>query len=581
MQGITLTGGRLNAFNSQENDTFPPGPIDYDDYLAASNPTITTVDLTWTATGDDGNVGRASYYDIRYSTEPITEINWDTATQVANEPTPQAAGSLESFTVTGLDYGTPFWFAMEVFDNVGQGSGLSNVVIATTQTPIILFQDDFESGMNGWSTNGVFGLWELGAPTSGPGSAYSDPTAWGTDLDNNYGQDFADENLVSPPIDLTGQTGAILAFWSWYNTELGWDGGVIEISIDDGTTWEYVPNNDYDSFLGCYNAITEQAFSGSNGGWELEMLDLTPWVGNSVHVRFRFATDCTVNSYPGWYIDDVEVLGDTASTLQAPVANAGSNQTVSDADGSGSESVTLDGSSSYDPDGGSIMDYEWTEGTEGTEDLRTGAIIIYDFSIGQHTVTLKVTDDEDVNDTDTVLITVTANQGPTANAGPDQEAAVYEVVTFDGSDSNDPDGTIFSYDWDFGDSATASGMIVTHSYSTVGPYTVTLTVTDNGGAISTDTAQVTVNSPDKVTITKAEYNPGKRELQVEATSTASPDADLTLVGRGQMSYNARKDRYSKSVKNVPNPEWVTVSSSRGDSANGPVTVKGGGKGKNK
>ena len=124
-------------------------------------------------------------------------------------------------------------------------------------------------------------------------------------------------------------------------------------------------------------------------------------------------------------------------------------------------------------------------------------------------------------------------------------------------------------------------MIVTHSYSTVGPYTVTLTVTDNGGAISTDTAQVTVNSPDKVTITKAEYNTGKRELKVEATSDASPLAVLTVEGHdGSMDYNVRKDKYSKSVKGVDKPDTATVTSSRGGSHTSQVTTKSG-KGKNK
>jgi hypothetical protein len=52
----------------------------------------TQVDLTWTATGDDGGAGRASSYDLRYSTSFINDANWGSATQVTGEPTPKGGG---------------------------------------------------------------------------------------------------------------------------------------------------------------------------------------------------------------------------------------------------------------------------------------------------------------------------------------------------------------------------------------------------------------------------------------------------------------------------------------------------------
>jgi beta-lactamase superfamily II metal-dependent hydrolase len=64
---------------------------------------------------------------------------------------------------------------------------------------------------------------------------------------------------------------------------------------------------------------------------------------------------------------------------------------------------------------------------------------------------------------------------------------VGENVTFDASASNDPDGSIVSYQWNLGDGDNATGVIVHHSYSSSGNYTVSLTVTDDDGAIdSTD-----------------------------------------------------------------------------------------------
>ncbi|MBU0703781.1 MAG: M4 family metallopeptidase, partial [Chloroflexi bacterium] len=65
---------------------------------------------------------------------------------------------------------------------------------------------------------------------------------------------------------------------------------------------------------------------------------------------------------------------------------------------------------------------------------------------------------------------------------------------FDGSASYDSDGTIVSYEWDFGDETTDSGAIVSHTYATDGNYTVTLTVTDNEGATDDDVQVVGVGS---------------------------------------------------------------------------------------
>jgi phosphodiesterase/alkaline phosphatase D-like protein len=100
--------------------------------LATSNATGTSIRLTWTAPGDDSTSGTASQYDIRYSTSPITGANWAAATQVTGEPTPLIAGTQQTYTVTGLQSGRTYYFAMKTADEVPNWSGLSNVPSGST-----------------------------------------------------------------------------------------------------------------------------------------------------------------------------------------------------------------------------------------------------------------------------------------------------------------------------------------------------------------------------------------------------------------------------------------------------------------
>ena len=84
---------------------------------------------------------------------------------------------------------------------------------------------------------------------------------------------------------------------------------------------------------------------------------------------------------------------------------------------------------------------------------------------------------------------------------------VDQTVEFDASSSYDPDGTIVSYDWDFGDGAKASGDVVTHAYSSAGNYTVILTVTDNEGAKNSMSKTISVIYKKSARICIRKYDP--------------------------------------------------------------------------
>lgn len=126
-----------------------------------------------------------------------------------------------------------------------------------------------------------------------------------------------------------------------------------------------------------------------------------------------------------------------------------------------------------------------------------------------------------------VSIDILANDQPTASftVSPNP-ATVGETVSFDGSGSTDPDGSITAYEWDFDNDGTidATGATPTHSFDAPGDYPVSLTVTDDDGATDTETITVSVRETDSAitatrTIVRDEAQPG-------ATITVTVDVTL-------------------------------------------------------
>ena len=86
------------------------------------------------------------------------------------------------------------------------------------------------------------------------------------------------------------------------------------------------------------------------------------------------------------------------------------------------------------------------------------------------------------------------NQLPVARPGGPYSGTLNVAIAFSGAASSDPDGSIASYAWNFGDGLTGSGATPSHTYAGVGTYTVTLTVTDNGGLTNSATTTATVST---------------------------------------------------------------------------------------
>jgi len=104
-------------------------PAAVTDLQASSGLNNGYINLQWTAPADAQD-GKAYAYDIRYSTGPIDESNWASATQVQNIPPPADAGTVQRLVVTGLTPGQTYYFALKSRDYAGNWSAISNLASA-------------------------------------------------------------------------------------------------------------------------------------------------------------------------------------------------------------------------------------------------------------------------------------------------------------------------------------------------------------------------------------------------------------------------------------------------------------------
>ena len=100
--------------------------------LAVDSTSRSTIFLHWPAPGDDGAVGLASGYELRYSTIPFDESTWSSAQVVAGVPSPHAPGTIERFAIGDLKVNTTYYIAIKTVDDAGNWSVISNLASGTT-----------------------------------------------------------------------------------------------------------------------------------------------------------------------------------------------------------------------------------------------------------------------------------------------------------------------------------------------------------------------------------------------------------------------------------------------------------------
>lgn len=204
--------------------------------------------------------------------------------------------------------------------------------------------------------------------------------------------------------------------------------------------------------------------------------------------------------------------------------------------------VDFDATGSKDPED-DIIDYEWDFDNDGSvDDTGTAASYTYE-EVGAYEARLIVTDSVGNTEETAVSIEVT-EQGVVADLESDlSNGEVPLTVKFDASGSTYKEGSIASYDYDFGDGSTyTGGSTVTYKYTDVGTFMVTLTVTGTDGKKDTDSVQVVVRPVALTACFTVNTDSGNAPLFVSVDSNCSQGTVDTYewnFGDGEISYDRK------------------------------------------
>jgi hypothetical protein len=271
-------------------DTTPPSPVTD---LAFANLLPTDVNVQWTASGDDGAIGTAASYDLRWSTSPITPENFAAATPIPTG-TPRPPGTVETAAFI-VPPQSPVFVALVVADEESNVSPLSNVISGTTPAGEQVFVETVEGDTSKWTAKG---LWHVTTRRAADGShafwygRESTGTYDTPDLSN-------DGDLISPIIDLSGVNSPVLVFDQFIITEDLFSFDLAQVIVTDVDAPSHT--------------LTFEKDTTFSTAFVARVLTLSGFDGKRVKLTFRFSTlDAVNNAFEGWYVDHLRILGSVA-----------------------------------------------------------------------------------------------------------------------------------------------------------------------------------------------------------------------------------------------------------------------------
>ncbi|MEJ2367598.1 MAG: S8 family serine peptidase [Acidobacteriota bacterium] len=300
------------------NCTLPP---DFGGLVSAANNTATPacdVVLTWNAGTSNCPYGPSVTYDVYRGNSPYFTV--DGAHLIA------AGVSGTSYTDVNVLSGTTYYYVVRAEDGTSGNGGPANG--GNTDS-----NDEWRSATPEGSSTSP-GTWTDDGGDTTARLVLSPPWTITDQMNHTTGGSLCYHNApdggtypantcaaaTTPPITL--QSGSPqLSYWVNYNVEYQWDGVVVEISADGGSTWTPItPTGGYPSDFSqtgtppinvCGFSSSQGAFNGPSGngaltGWTQYTHDLSAYAGQTVEIRWEFSSDPGAE-YEGFYLDDIQI----------------------------------------------------------------------------------------------------------------------------------------------------------------------------------------------------------------------------------------------------------------------------------
>lgn len=329
------------GFDAEQNDRF-----DRNDNVAGFNTQPTCIKELKITKSADRNLIIAGE-TIEY-TLVVTNDKEEAVTGVMVEDELPAGLTYQAGSATGAtatNNGTNVTFDIGNLDAGDNVTITYRAVSSASNRSVQLFKDDMENGDSNWELElgSGFDIWDLS--TNNP---YSGSTSW---FVPNVAEQNDQQLVLSEPFEVNG-TNPSLRFYHDYDTQPVTDGGFVQISTNGGFSWETLNNsfirNGYRGDLAAQTLFTPglEAFWGDSQGYRDSYIDLSAYQGQTVQLRFRFASNAD-GAATGWYVDDVEIMDKVAYEGEACVS---SNE--------GDTNCTRV------PQGGVIVDTEFSENTD-------------------------------------------------------------------------------------------------------------------------------------------------------------------------------------------------------------------------
>lgn len=360
--------------------------------IPATNVQAFTATVGGNITSDGGSAVIAS--GIVYATTPNPALFGTGVVDSTTNPVVLSG----NFTINpaGLNHTTKYYYRAYATNSIGTAYSIQDSFTTQPVISVLPYAENFDGATTPWSSAAVgagTNNWVRGTPAkTNLSGAFSAPNAWVTGLTGNY---LGTENcaVVSPQFDFSAQTAPpILRFKHKMDVDadLGYDGGIVEISINGGAWTKLDPfvgtggnfntanstswynDNSTVAMAGAphFSANTATSYSSQVNGWITSVTSLTGAAGQSnVRIRFRFVVDAFTDE--GWAIDNIEVF-----VPSAPIVLTGTKTNITTSNATLAGNITNNGGNAVTASGVVVgVSPNPTRATAGVTDSTTNPVV--------------------------------------------------------------------------------------------------------------------------------------------------------------------------------------------------------------